>query len=152
MRSGVACVSKEELCLAAKSGRLGQRRQECVLHRKCRDRCGGVDQVLFAVKHKTRFLLLNLGNLLAGKSFLLNHIIAYLRQEYAEDFNASVAVTAATGIAATHISGTTLHSQSGCGIPQQLEDFDRMWKQQSREKWRKLKVGCMLHVADAATR
>lgn len=79
-------------------------------------------------------------SLLAGKSFLLNHIIAFLRQEYAEDFNASVAVTAATGIAATHISGTTLHSQTGCGIPQQLEDFDRMWKQQNRDRWRKLKV------------
>lgn len=70
----------------------------------------------------------------------MNNIIAYLRQQYAEDFNASVAVTAATGIAATHISGTTLHSQTGCGIPQQLEDFERMWKQTNREKWRKLKV------------
>jgi len=51
-----------------------------------------------------------------------------------------VAVTAATGIAATHISGTTLHSQTGCGIPQTIEDFDRMWKPQSRDRWRKMKV------------
>ena len=78
---------------------------------------------------------------LAGKSFLLNRIIQFLREDYGPDFNASVAVTAATGIAATHISGTTLHSQTGCGIPQTVEDFDRMWKPQSRDRWRQLKVG-----------
>lgn len=77
---------------------------------------------------------------LTGKSFLLNRIIEFFRQDYGEDFNASVAVTAATGIAATHISGTTLHSQTGCGIPQTIEDFDRMWKPQSRDRWRKMKV------------
>ena len=77
---------------------------------------------------------------LTGKSFLLNRIIQFFRQDYGEDFNASVAVTAATGIAATHISGTTLHSQTGCGIPQNVEDFDRMWKPQSRDRWRKIKV------------
>ena len=41
----------------------------------------------------------------AGKSFLLNRIIADLRELYGEDYQASVAVTAATGIAATHIHG-----------------------------------------------
>ena len=76
----------------------------------------------------------------AGKSFLLNRIIQHFREEYRDDFNASVAVTAATGIAATHISGTTLHSQTGCGVPQTIDDFDRMWKPQSRERWRKMKV------------
>lgn len=40
-----------------------------------------------------------------GKSFLLNHIIAKLRLIYEDDFANCVAVTAATGIAATHISG-----------------------------------------------
>ena len=40
-----------------------------------------------------------------GKSFLLNHIIAKLRLIYGDDFANCVAVTAATGIAATHISG-----------------------------------------------
>lgn len=55
---------------------------------------------------------------LAGKSFLLNHIISNLRQQFGEDFGDCVAVTAATGIAATHISGTTLNSALGCGAPQ----------------------------------
>ncbi|KAA6419235.1 MAG: DNA repair and recombination PIF1 [Trebouxia sp. A1-2] len=80
------------------------------------------------------------GNAGTGKSFLLNRIIEHFRQDYGEDFNACVAVTAATGIAATHISGTTLHSQTGCGVPQTIEDFDRMWKPQSRDRWRKMKV------------
>lgn len=39
---------------------------------------------------------------------------------------AQVAVTAATGIAATHIQGSTVHSVMGCGVPRNLEDFDRM--------------------------
>ncbi len=78
--------------------------------------------------------------MITGKSFLLNRIIEHFRQDYGEDFNACVAVTAATGIAATHISGTTLHSQTGCGVPQIIEDFDRMWKPQSRDRWRKMKV------------
>ena len=78
--------------------------------------------------------------MITGKSFLLNRIIEHFRQDYGEDFNACVAVTAATGIAASHISGTTLHSQTGCGVPQTIEDFDRMWKPQSRDRWRKMKV------------
>ena len=78
--------------------------------------------------------------MITGKSFLLNRIIEHFRQDYGQDFNACVAVTAATGIAATHISGTTLHSQTGCGVPQTNEDFDRMWKPQSRDRWRKMKV------------
>lgn len=46
-----------------------------------------------------------------GKSFLLNHIIAKLRLIYGDDFSNCVAVTAATGIAATHISGVAISLQ-----------------------------------------
>lgn len=45
-----------------------------------------------------------------GKSFLLNRIIETLSSE------TGVHVTASTGIAATHIGGTTLHGFAGCGI------------------------------------
>ncbi|GAB4819356.1 hypothetical protein N2152v2_006402 [Parachlorella kessleri] len=76
----------------------------------------------------------------AGKSFLLNHIITHLREQYGSDFPASVAVTAATGIAATHISGTTLHSTLGCGAPRTTLDFGRMWKKDTRERLRQLKA------------
>ena len=43
-----------------------------------------------------------------GKSFLLNQIVAQLKQDYGSDFSDSVAICASTGIAATHVGGTPL--------------------------------------------
>ena len=48
-----------------------------------------------------------------GKSFLLNHIIVMLKELYGPDFADSVAVCAATGIAATHIGGEMLALATG---------------------------------------
>ena len=45
------------------------------------------------------------GVLRAGKTHLLNAIVMHLRETFGADFSGSVAVTAATGIAATHIGG-----------------------------------------------
>jgi ATP-dependent exoDNAse (exonuclease V) alpha subunit len=53
----------------------------------------------------------------SGKTFLLNKYIEYLRKN-----NAPVSITASTGIAATHMGGTTLHSWSGLGIREELDD------------------------------
>lgn len=47
----------------------------------------------------------------SGKTFLLNKYIAYLKK-----MKIGVAVTASTGIAATHIGGRTIHSWAGIGI------------------------------------
>ncbi len=55
----------------------------------------------------------------SGKTFLLNKYIDYLKEN-----NKSVAVTASTGIAATHMNGTTLHSWSGLGIKETLTKSD----------------------------
>lgn len=55
----------------------------------------------------------------AGKTYLLNQYIAYLREH-----GISVAVTASTGIAATHIGGQTIHSWSGLGIKEVITDKD----------------------------
>ena len=55
----------------------------------------------------------------SGKTFLLNKYIDYLKEN-----NKVVAVTASTGIAATHINGVTLHSWSGLGIKEKLIDKD----------------------------
>ncbi|PRW56986.1 DNA helicase ATP-dependent [Chlorella sorokiniana] len=66
-----------------------------------------------------------------GKSFLLNRVIAELRDEYGEDFGSAVGVTAATGIAAVQIAGSTLHSCMGCGVARTVDDFQRMWKRKA---------------------
>ena len=65
---------------------------------------------------------------------------ALLKSKYGEAYGAKVAVTAATGIAATHISGTTLHTQAGCGVPQTMQDFGKMNSAAAAARWRALDV------------
>ncbi len=55
----------------------------------------------------------------AGKTYVINKYIAWL-----EAAGMHVAVTASTGIAATHISGMTFHSWSGVGIKDMLTPYD----------------------------
>jgi len=55
----------------------------------------------------------------SGKTHTLNTYISYLKEH-----GVSVAVTASTGIAATHIGGVTVHSWSGVGIKKYLSDQD----------------------------
>lgn len=55
----------------------------------------------------------------AGKSWLLNHYIDYLRCH-----DVGVAVTASTGVAATHLNGRTLHSWSGIGVRDSLTEAE----------------------------
>ncbi len=61
----------------------------------------------------------------AGKTYLLNQYIHYLHQ-----YNVGLAITASTGIAATHLNGKTIHSWSGIGISNQLsqQDLERIKK------------------------
>ncbi len=55
----------------------------------------------------------------AGKTYVINQYIAWL-----EAAGLKVAVTASTGIAATHIGGMTIHSWSGLGVRDQLSAYD----------------------------
>ncbi|MEK7065079.1 MAG: PIF1 family DEAD/DEAH box helicase [Patescibacteria group bacterium] len=55
----------------------------------------------------------------AGKTHTINEYAAYLRSREIEP-----AVTASTGIAATHIGGMTIHSWSGIGIKNKLDKRD----------------------------
>lgn len=55
----------------------------------------------------------------AGKTYLLNRYIEHLKKN-----NVEVAVTASTGIAATHMGGITIHSWSGLGIRHRLTEQD----------------------------
>ena len=54
-----------------------------------------------------------------GKTFVLNKYIEWLKEN-----RVPVAVTASTGIAATHLGGQTIHSWSGIGIKDYLSDWD----------------------------
>ncbi len=55
----------------------------------------------------------------SGKTYVLNQYIDYLKAR-----DVVVAVTATTGIAATHMQGVTIHSWSGLGIREYLTDQD----------------------------
>jgi ATP-dependent exoDNAse (exonuclease V) alpha subunit len=56
----------------------------------------------------------------AGKTYTLNEFIGRAQRR-----GKTVAVTASTGIAATHIGGTTIHSWSGLGVRDALTDWDK---------------------------
>ena len=75
-----------------------------------------------------------------GKTFLLTKIISHLRQEYGDDFSKRVAVTASTGIAASHIGGTTVHCAAGIGRVRFTDDFKRMGRSKNRQIWRDVAV------------
>jgi ATP-dependent DNA helicase PIF1 len=55
----------------------------------------------------------------SGKTHTINAYVAYLREHGIEP-----AITASTGIAATHIHGQTLHSWSGIGVRKTLNRYD----------------------------
>ena len=61
-----------------------------------------------------------------GKTFLLNEIIRRLKTHYGDRFSTCVAVSALTGIAATHVDGTTLNSALGITVPKKYADFRSM--------------------------
>ena len=55
----------------------------------------------------------------SGKTYLLNQFVRHLRSK-----KIGVAVTASTGIAATHLRGRTIHSWSGIGIKKKFTKAD----------------------------
>ncbi|MEC7119978.1 MAG: helix-turn-helix domain-containing protein [Pseudomonadota bacterium] len=74
----------------------------------------------------------------AGKTYTLNQYIHYLKAR-----KVPVAITASTGIAATHMNGMTIHTWAGIGIRDQLDagDLARMYERKyMREHLDKVKV------------
>ena len=55
----------------------------------------------------------------SGKTFLVNRFVRYCHEHAI-----GIAITASTGIAATHIGGMTIHSWSGLGVRDILSDDD----------------------------
>ncbi len=74
----------------------------------------------------------------AGKSYALREYISYLRKH-----GVRYAVTASTGIASTHINGTTIHAWSGIQIRQKLNEYDLAAieeKQNLYKRWNETQV------------
>lgn len=61
----------------------------------------------------------------SGKTYVINQYVRWLWS-----CGIQVAITASTGIAATHIGGVTIHSWSGTGIKDHLSDHDMELLQQ----------------------
>ncbi|MDA1337523.1 MAG: AAA family ATPase [bacterium] len=68
-----------------------------------------------------------------GKTHVLNKYIAWLREHAVAS-----AVTASTGIAATHLSGVTLHSWSGIGVRDSISPFELEQMEQKKVVWERL--------------
>lgn len=74
----------------------------------------------------------------SGKTYVMNEYIQYLYKH-----NVPVAVTASTGIAATHIGGQTIHSWSGIGIRDVVDEgelADLSEKSHIKRNWKRAKV------------
>lgn len=69
----------------------------------------------------------------SGKTYLLNQYIKFLWEH-----NVSVGITASTGIAATHMGGTTIHSWTGIGIKDKLTERDIDDLEQRKYLWKRM--------------
>ena len=78
----------------------------------------------------------------SGKTHTINQYVRWLQERGVE-----VAVTASTGIAATHINGMTIHSWSGIGIKRDVSDYD-IEMIQSREKTAKRIIATKVLIID----
>lgn len=68
----------------------------------------------------------------SGKTHTLRAYINWLHENEIE-----VAVTASTGIAATHIGGVTIHSWSGLGIRDRLTEYDIETMEEKKNLWKR---------------
>jgi ATP-dependent exoDNAse (exonuclease V) alpha subunit len=71
----------------------------------------------------------------SGKTYVLNSYIKYL-----EDHGVEVAITASTGIAATHVGGMTIHSWAGIGIKDTLSARDLDYLEQQKYLWKRFET------------
>lgn len=68
-----------------------------------------------------------------GKTYVLDKYISWLRSHEIEP-----AVTASTGIAATHLNGVTIHSWSGIGVRDTISASDLERMEEKRPLWSRL--------------
>lgn len=82
-------------------------------------KCVGMDQSLALNLLKSGRNIMLTGMAGAGKTYTLNQYIEYLRRR-----RIKYAVTASTGIAASHLNGMTIHSWSSIGVKDSLTSTD----------------------------
>ncbi len=81
----------------------------------------------------------------SGKTFLLNQYIKYL-----EEHDIPVAVTASTGIAATHMNGMTIHGWSGIGIRETMDEHDLELLETKQYLWKRFEKARVLIIDEVS--
>lgn len=81
----------------------------------------------------------------SGKTYLLNQYISYLK-----DHDIPVAVTASTGIAATHMNGMTIHGWSGIGIRETLSEQDLEALEDKPYLWKRFEKARVLIIDEVS--
>jgi ATP-dependent DNA helicase PIF1 len=81
----------------------------------------------------------------SGKTYVLNQYVSFLRER-----GVVVAVTASTGIAATHIGGVTLHSWSGIGVKDSISEYDLDNFEQKKALWKRYKETSVLVIDEVS--
>lgn len=77
----------------------------------------------------------------SGKTYVLNQYINYLKKHEVD-----VGVTASTGIAATHMNGTTIHSWSGLGIRDTVSPADLDAMEEKQYLWKRFQNARVLII------
>jgi hypothetical protein len=81
----------------------------------------------------------------SGKTYVLNKYIQWLREH-----DIPVAITASTGIAATHMGGMTIHGWSGIGIREQLTPYDIDALSQKQYLWKRFEKAQVLIIDEVS--
>lgn len=81
----------------------------------------------------------------SGKTYTVNRYVEYLRERGVEP-----AITASTGIAATHIGGITIHSWSAIGIKTELDEYDLDRIAQNEKAARRIRLAQALIIDEVS--
>lgn len=81
----------------------------------------------------------------SGKTYLLNQYISYLN-----DHNIPVAITASTGIAATHMNGMTIHGWAGIGIKENMTEHDIELLEGKQYLWKRFEKARVLIIDEVS--
>ncbi len=81
----------------------------------------------------------------SGKTYLLNQYISYLN-----DHDIPVAITASTGIAATHMNGMTIHGWAGIGIKDTMDEHDIELLEGKQYLWKRFEKARVLIIDEVS--